>query len=361
MESTNTLHWMHISDLHRGQERTEEVWAVVRQEIHDDITRQVEKNGPVDLVIFSGDMAYKGGKDEFLSVKNELERLWDTFAKLDHKPKLFVVPGNHDLERPGKTSPLMNMADILRLKTDIRDELLGDGKSAYRDEVVVAFTNYTTFIHDLQQSGIPLAMDKTGLLPGDCSGRLSVNGLEVGLVGLNSAWTHLGKGHLKGTLDISVRQLNSVVENDLPRWSKQNHINLLVTHHPLSWLNDDAQVEFEGQIFIPDYFDAHMYGHMHDNLPQLTSTGAHNRRIIQAASLFGLEKIKDEIDRRHGYYFAKLNANREICDFWPRRFEQKVGHVWQVSADGELLKRDQRSFDQIWKIREVEGIDLKKA
>lgn len=360
MESTNTLHWLHISDLHRGQERTEEVWAVVRQEIHDDIKRQIQENGPIDLVIFSGDLVYKGDKEEFSSVKNELEKLWDIFANLGQKPQLFVVPGNHDLVRPANTSPLMNMADILRLKTDVRDELLSGESSIYRDEVVTAFANYTNFIEDLRRTDIPLAMDTAGLFPGDSSARFSVNGLNVGLVGLNSAWTHLGKGDLQGKLDISIRQLNSVVEKDLPHWSMQNHINLLITHHPGTWLSDAAQAEFDGEIFIPDYFDAHLHGHMHDNRPQLTSVGAHDRRTIQASSLFGLEKVKGELDRRHGYYFAKLDANRDVCAFWPRRFEQKHGNVWQVAADRELLKRDLLYFEQPWQVRKVEGINSKK-
>lgn len=360
MDSTNTLHWMHISDLHRGQERTEEVWSVVRQEIHNDIKAQILKSGPIDLVIFSGDMAFSGAIDEFLSVQKELERLWATFAELGIVPKLFVVPGNHDLARPGKTSALLNFADIIRSKDDIRDELTSGAPSPYREELNTAFENYMNFLKNIQASGIPLIMDKVGLFPGDSSSRINVNGLDVGLVGLNSTWTHLGKGDLKGKLDISVRQLNSVVDNDLPCWSMQNHVNLLVTHHPLSWLNPESTEEFEGKIFIPEYFDAHMYGHVHDNYPKVSSVGAHNRRVIQTASLFGLEKVKGVTDRRHGYYFAKLSADTDTCSFWPRRFEKKVGNVWQVAADGPLLSRDERHFEQPWKVREVKGVQLKK-
>lgn len=361
MDSTNTLHWMHISDLHRGQERTEEVWAVVRQEIHDDIKRQVQEAGSLDLVIFSGDLAYKGGKDEFLSVQHELEKLWDVFGQLNQKPRLFVVPGNHDLERPSKTSALLNLADLLRLKIDVRTELLSTKPSAYREEVVTAFANYTSFIANLKAVGIPLAEDTAGLFPGDSSVRFSVNGLAIGIVGLNSAWTHLGAGDLQGKLDISVTQLNSVVANDLPQWAMQNHVNLLITHHPADWLNEEAQAEFNGEIFNPKYFDAHLFGHMHDNAPKLSIIGAHQRRSIQAASLFGLEKIASAIDRRHGYYFAKLNAVTEICAYWPRRFEQKAGKIWQISTDGQLLNRDDRYFEQSWNVRKIEGVDLKKA
>lgn len=351
---------MHISDLHRGQERTAEVWAVVRQEIHDDVLRQIVENGPLDLIIFSGDMACKGGEDEFASVKHELVELWGCIAQVAPKPRLFIVPGNHDLVRPGKTSPMLNMADVLRIKTDVRDEVLGTGESTYRNEITTAFANYEKFVNELAGAGIPVARDIQGLLPGDCSVRFDANGITVGLVGINTAWTHLGGGDYKGKLDVSVHQLNSVVEANLPRWSKANHVSLLVTHHPVIWLNADAQAEFNGEIFHPSYFDAHLFGHMHDNVPEMNTVGAQSRRLLQASSLFGLEKIRGVVDRRHGFYFAKLMVEANVCRFWPRLFEQKQGRIWQVAADTGLLDRDQRSFDLPWTVKNITATSAKK-
>lgn len=360
MENTKKLHWMHISDLHRGQDRTADVWAVVRQEIHDDVERQIKDRGPIDLVIFSGDMAFMGDAGEFESVREEIDRLWQSFLSFGSTPYLFIVPGNHDLVRPSSTSALRNMADIIRLKTEVRDELLSDKVSLYRDEAKMAFANFSKFIGDLRESEIPLALDVEGILPGDISARFNANGLQVGLVGLNSAWTHLSGGDALGKLDISVRQLNSVVGSDLPKWSRQNHVNLLVTHHPDTWFSKDAKEEFEGEIFNPEYFDAHLFGHMHENKPSLVSVGAHNRRSIQTSSLFGLEKIDGKDERRHGYYFAILDANKNSCEYWPRKFERKSGNVWQVTRDGEILKRDEKTFEQFWQVRELEGVSLKK-
>ncbi|WP_288855203.1 metallophosphoesterase [Pseudomonas sp. 'CRE Jenny 4'] len=361
MDKSNKLHWMHISDLHRGQDRTEEVWSVVRQELYDDVKRQIDSRGPIDLVVFSGDMAFKGEADEFSSVKVELERLWEVFEQSGSKPNIFCVPGNHDLVRPGKTSALRNFSSILRTTEEIRNEILSGKPSSYRDEAEQAFANYSKFIKDLAGSAIPFSLDCQGLFPGDTSAQLSVNGLRVGLVGLNSAWTHLYGGDALGKLDISVRQLNSVVGGDLPKWSLSNHVNLLITHHPAEWFTQLAREEFEGEIFNPAYFDAHLFGHMHDNRPKLISEGAHDRRTIQVSSLFGLEKVDNKEERRHGYYFAILDANVDFCEFWPRKFEKKVGGVWQTSRDGGLLKRDENFFSQTWVVRNVKDVELKKV
>ena len=360
MNNTNKFHWMHVSDLHRGQENTDQPWATVRQEIHDDVVQQIKNHGPIDLVIFSGDLAFKGEAAEFESVKIELEKLWAIFAREGAVPKLFVIPGNHDLSRPEEDSPFLNLAGTLRTKNAVRKSILSGGESIYRHEIEAAFKGYKDFVSTLRDSSIPLAMDSHGLIPGDVSHVLSVNGLSIGLVGLNTAWTHLGGGDLQGKLDVYAGQLHELVSNDLPAWALKNHINFLVTHHPETWLNEDAQAEFKDEIFNPKYFDAHLFGHMHDTIPQTVTVGAQSRKQIQAASLFGLEKVKGQLDRRHGYLFAKLDADSEMCIIWPRRFEKKKMGGWQVSRDSELLQGDATSCEISWPVRKLDEYKVKK-
>lgn len=352
MERDNTFHWMHISDLHRGQSRTAQMWGLVRDEIHKDVQKHVETNGPIDLVIFSGDLAFKGAADEFSSVEDELLELWTLFSGTGSNPRLFIVPGNHDLSRPSEDSPLYNLANEFRKKQGARKSLLENLESSYRGEIASIFENYAKFIERLSASKIPLVMDKYGLFTGDVSGKFKVNSLSIGLVGLNTAWSHLADGELEGLLDVYPDQLNSVVDNSLPKWASGNNISLLVTHHPASWFCEEARADFHSNIFVSDYFDAHLFGHMHDNSPsQLNLGGLPARKTFQAPSLFGLEKIKGEIDRRHGYTFAKISAESGMCRVWPRRLQKKALGNWQSVADSEVLDRDQLYFDWPWPIR----------
>lgn len=343
---------MHISDLHRGQSRTAQMWGLVRDEIYKDIKRHVSINGQIDLVVFSGDLAFRGATEEFSSIERELLELWEIFTETGSNPSLFIVPGNHDLSRPEDDSPFYNLANDLREKNGARKSLLEKEKSPYRDEISSIFNNYTKFIEKLSTSKIPLALDKHGLLAGDVSAQIKINNLNVGLIGLNTAWTHLTDGNLEGHLDIYPDQLNSLVNNNLPKWSGGNNINFLITHHPASWLNKEALEDFQSNIFVSEHFDAHLYGHMHDNTPsQLTMGGLPSRRNFQAPSLFGLEKIKDELDRRHGYTFAKISAEDETCRVWPRRLHKKALGNWQSAADSEILDRDQQYFEWPWRVR----------
>lgn len=356
MDRSNTLHWMHVSDLHKGQDGTSHSWPLVRQQIVQDIVSQISRNGPLDLVIFSGDLAFKGSSTEFNEVKADLVKLWDTFAKLGSKPVLFAVPGNHDLVRPDENSVFLHVANDLRKNDGARRALLDKPNFVYRSEVKACFENYTSFMASLAETGIPTANVEAGLFPGDTSTILKVNGLNVGLIGLNSSWTHLSNNIPKSHLDIAIEQLSSVTGEDFPGWAMPNHINFLVTHHPDDWLSPDAREEFQSSVFVSEYFDAHFFGHMHDNLPSEQTIGAHKSRIFQAASLFGLEKIRGETDRRHGYTFAKLDVGNEVCEVWPRRIVQKVSRVWEVEADGRVLKGDQRSFTFHWPLRPLAPI-----
>lgn len=343
---------MHISDLHRGQSRTAQMWGLVRDEIYKDVKKHVETNGPIDLVIFSGDLAFQGASDEFSSIEDELLELWKVFSDTGSNPWLFIVPGNHDLARPNEDSPLYNLANDFRKKQGARKSLLENSESRYRKEISSIFENYRKLIESLSAGIIPLAMDKHGLFTGDVSGKIKVNSLSIGLVGLNTAWSHLANGDLEGYLDVYPDQLNSVVDNSLPKWSSDTNISLLVTHHPTSWLCEEARADFHSNIFVSDYFDAHLFGHMHDNSPsQLNLGGLQARKIFQAPSLFGLEKIKGEIDRRHGYTFAKISADSKVCRVWPRRLQKKALGNWQSGADSEILERDQLFFDWPWTIR----------
>lgn len=358
MDRQNTLQWLHISDYHAGQKNAKDFWPQIKKRLHEDLRYYFEKNGALDLVVFSGDIAFKGGVEEYQSVKEELIELWAVFAEFEMSPKLFVVPGNHDLERPGSAAPLRNMAQQLRLMADVKNDIFNNPESLYTAELIKAFKNYTDFVKDIKLH-IPLVGDIEGKIPGDVSCIVDINGLSVGLVGLNSSWTHLNDTDLNGKLDIYVEQINAVVGGDLPRWAERNHINLLVTHHPASWFNKSALDEFNSDIFVPDLIDAHLFGHMHEGKPEIISTPGGERFNFQVASLFGLEKIKGEVHRKHGFNFVKADANSSTWTVWPRLIEKKA-HGWDLGRDHHLLRGDDLSYTTKWKVRKEVVKPVKK-
>src|SRR5712691_82618 len=91
--------WLHLSDWH--QKGPDFDRKVVRDALIKDIRNRAAINpslAKIDLIIFSGDIAFGGLEPEYKTAK---EQLFDPILKAtDLTPaELFFVPGNHDLNR----------------------------------------------------------------------------------------------------------------------------------------------------------------------------------------------------------------------------------------------------------------------
>ena len=319
MADAEAINWLHISDLHTGMTAQGWLWPNVKSAFLDDLRRIHDQTGSWDFVVFSGDVVQKGDADEFAKFDEIAAEIWQVFHELGSAPPLFVVPGNHDLVRP-KDGP-----EALLLKRWFQEEAVRDGMweptSPYRELLEKAFAPFMKWsAQSVQASG--LGEVTRGRLPGDISAVIEKNGMRIGLVGLNSTWLQLAEGEYEGALHTDVRQLLSVTGDDPEGWCRRNHVNLLVTHHPPTWMEDGSLGHWQSEINPPGRFDAHLFGHMHGaRTDSVAVSGSLHRSSIQAASLFGLEKLKDgSLDRRHGYISASLaiREGSKVRTLWPR-------------------------------------------
>src|SRR5512136_1761631 len=90
--------WLHLSDLHfkSGRQFEEFNQKIVLEALWRDIERHINQGLKPDFVVFTGDAAYHGVKDEYdLAVKY----FFDPILKVTglSKDRLFLVPGNHDV------------------------------------------------------------------------------------------------------------------------------------------------------------------------------------------------------------------------------------------------------------------------
>lgn len=330
-----TFNWLHLSDVHVGHGPFAWQWPAMKSYFFEDLKQVYEKTGGWDLVIFSGDLTQQGKKEEYLLLTKLLEELWEAFDKLGSRPQLFTVPGNHDLVRPNVVDPHV-MALSQWWNTDgksaaIRNDFWTNPDSSYRRFIGKMFRNYLEWVNSLTETKIPLLRGAPGLLPGDSAATLNVNGATVGVVGLNSAFLQSTGENYEKKLDLSGRQLFAITGDDPFQWVAGQDLTFLVTHHPSSWLHDDAYSVFQSDIYTPKLFDAHFFGHMHE-ASALTQAafGSAARRHVQAPSLFGLEKARDgKIERIHGYSAGqvKLDKHHAVWRHWPR--------ISTLQADGQ--------------------------
>lgn len=342
-----SINWLHLTDLHRGMASQSSLWSNIESEFFDDLTRMHDKCGSLDMILFSGDLTQRGIKQEFEKLNETLSKLYKHLASLGSEPILLTIPGNHDLIRPST-----NKAEVVALKhwesdISIRSEFWDNKKSDYRKLINKAFLPYVNWT---KNHPFPKPKDiAAGILPGDFSTIIEKDDVTVGIVGLNSTFLQLTGGDYKGKLAINASQMVGVCGDNYNNWFKNNTVNLLMTHQPVDWLNEESRDEFEGEINKAGRFVAHMFGHMHE--PQTYANangGAKPKRYWQGASLFGLEYYGEgnKIQRIHGYSIGRINFKENDAELllFPRKaVKHQAGHMHlapdhslSLSSEGNL-------------------------
>jgi ppGpp synthetase/RelA/SpoT-type nucleotidyltranferase len=229
---------LHISDTHFDVKAR-------RSRIADALLRAARGQAwEPDLCLFSGDLTLSGAAGEF-----DLGGNW--LAKLIAPPwrtKLFVVPGNHDLVRRAAIRVLREAhsdpATFDRLKESLRANLPHldnfrywheKGRSLFGDRLLSDWGN-----------------------PFGCQAIIDADGWDVNLVGLNTALLSCGDDD-RGQLVQDIETLKDYIGLRSEGWD----CDLLVGHHPLSWLVEWNQqavkrlLNREGRA----YFHGHQHAH----------------------------------------------------------------------------------------------------
>ncbi|WP_175806907.1 metallophosphoesterase [Burkholderia cenocepacia] len=341
---TRNISWLHLSDFHFGQSY-QWLWPNFKSLFKDDLARLARESGPLDFVLFSGDLTQRGSSEQFSSLSNELLEIWELLDKLGQHPILFPVPGNHDLVRPAKSDASRKMLLQWGKDPDVEQEFWSTSNNQYVDVVHKAFGNYVSWLDGLPTLGIPVPEFVSGRIPGDISASVTINNIAVGLVGLNSSFLQLGDEDYTGRLRLDLRQLNAVTENNPPEWCNKHEVNFLITHHPPTWLAPDALQHFNTEINPAGRFTSHFYGHMHEaSLTTVYHGGGSGRKSFQSPSLFGMEFLADgKTDRVHGYSLGKiqLGETEGVWRLWPR-----TGRVNPRSGDRKIVQ-DVVHFDLV--------------
>jgi hypothetical protein len=347
-KNENSLTWLHVTDLHAGMTEQDWLWPTFKSSFFEDLQTVQESAGPIDTVIFSGDLTQTGKKADFDRLDGILSELWGIFAKQGINPTLLVTPGNHDVQWPEHLEPAHEVLKQWWNIPTVHGEFFANTDSPYRLAVNDLLGEFSSWRKRLGAgSAIPTSTNiQAGLLPGDQSLSIQKGNLKIGFVFLNSTWLQIDGDEYQGKLHVDARQLLKVTNESPATWCRTHHLNFLVTHHPVDWLHPDSQAFWDSDINPAKRFDVHLYGHMHSAASQAVSIGGGaTRRTIQGASLFGLRSVQKKLDRVHGYSIGRASriANGIEVRVWPR--------ILMSRQDGsKALGRDQR-FD----VRESDG------
>lgn len=250
------LIWLHLSDAHLppGSADTYRVNKVLGALIKT-LRENAAKGLQPDVIFFTGDLAdkgkgYKNAKsffDDLLDATGLKERFHD-----EAKRRLFVVPGNHDVDRV-KTKflerPLNTQEDS--------DEFFSPEHVEFRQPYFSRFHRYQEFFNDYFAGIRQFSAEQhwyAEVLPLDLNGY----SLKLGVIGLNSAWFCQDEDD-KEKLWIGERVCDDAFKSIRDKGGSD--ITIVLHHHPYICLHP-GRARFEKGM-ITQKADIALYGHIH--------------------------------------------------------------------------------------------------
>jgi predicted MPP superfamily phosphohydrolase len=320
--------WLHLSDLHIKSNDPVESYnrRIILNALFDDIRNQISQGWVPDFIIFSGDLAYKGKKEEYdLAVNSFLEPLIKVTGLT--RDNLFFVPGNHDIDRSTINNiESAGMRALLYNPDKITEFLLDLNKLPF---YFSKFESYGTFFNEsfgphIEFSGSSYYYSKS----------FNLRGIKIGIMGLNSSWmsgyssNDRGKIKDEGNLLLGEVQLNMALEN-----VADSDLKIAIMHHPIRCCHPEEQDRIWS--LFKKNCDFIVHGHVHNSRIYAHYDPQNSVLIIPSGSLYGEEGRKS----LNGYNIVRYDFDEKQCKIKLRRYSDMgmSGPQWvkDIESSGE--------------------------
>jgi predicted phosphodiesterase len=315
-----TFTWLHLSDLHlRGNET-----SVDRGRFEDmlfDINVQQEEIGlQPDAVFFTGDIAFSGQKDQYDQASKWLDKVLEACGLQGRRDRMFIVPGNHDVDR-GEVTRLHHRQvlndDLVKrlLEGDDYgevDDFLGLRSSEERQIAFAKLENYAHFTSGFfSDDKNKFSYDRYYSVHA-----IEKNGYTVAIVGLNTAWLSF-QDNEQGRLLLGEIQVCDALEEVRDKWPYAR-LCIALVHHPLYWLaeKDIHRV----QQHLPGKCHVLLRGHLH--CPSFTVQSTPDSHLYEFAAGASLRA------EYHAYDLVRLDLDTGEGIAIVRLQHPKLGGKW---------------------------------
>ena len=317
-----SVKWLHLSDLHFSHSEQFDR-SVVTDALWRDLKRCGDRGLQPDFIVVTGDIAYSGKPEEYeLAVEFFDHLLEQTEVR---KERLFLVPGNHDVDRR-KITGLAQQVGVFNDRNSVR-RVLEDYNSC--SLFMRRFDGYASFIKNyFSDSAEPLVFDDERYF---YSRILTISNRRIAILGLNSAWTSgtvlvEDKVSDKGHLVIGEKQVMDALQA-----ARDAHMRIAVMHHPLSYLRDFDSRDVETVLSRGCHFL--LRGHLHEADVERKTSLKGEMIVIPAGAVYqGREAI-------NSYNFGVLDLEHAKARVVFRRYSD-VQREWLKDLDATGEARD---------------------
>lgn len=306
---------LHISDLHINASSIQEIDSLVKKLIKDIEKVKLENNLNIDLICFAGDLIDAGEKA--LEDEKQIELAEKYFVNPLLKATglterdFILVPGNHEVnKREIAKRTEAGLAAISSLEE--LNETIYEMKKEYKSRLQYFYDYmHTRYVSDARQWNLGYSTTR------------DINGVNVGIVGIDSAWRSTGAGgEERGKMLVGEQQVG-VLFDDI----KDTDLKICLMHHPLDWLSEFEMNNVEGRL---NYFDLVLRGHVHDLNDKQICTQKYKTIYNTSGKLFPIDSYYS------GYSILDIDMDLGTCSIYSR----------------EYLKSPREDFDRALRINE---------
>lgn len=302
-ETVAAIKWLHISDLHLKAADPFDHDLVLNALLRS-FPGLVKRFGVPDFVIVTGDLSFSGKADEFARVTTFLDGLLSC-AQLP-KSRLFVIPGNHDVDRRGG----IGLARSLTTASESDAYFAPAANLPHVRDKLNAFVEW----HDRYFDGIrTFPRNRT----------YHIEQVEIGsrrgeLTLFNSALFCQDNDDF-GKLSLGRRQVMDAVEQST---APPGTLRMAAMHHPFSWLNSVESPQVKAA--IQDAFDCVLRGHLHENEAEAVAGSSGEVLHLAAGATYQGSRFPNTA------LICEANADRVIVT--PLRFVESPRAAWSLDT-----------------------------
>jgi tetratricopeptide (TPR) repeat protein/3',5'-cyclic AMP phosphodiesterase CpdA len=313
------LTWLHLSDWHQGNKEFNRL--VVADALIKDLEERTTNISPdlakIDFIVFSGDVAHGGKQEEYQAAKVEF---FDRLLKATGlgPDRIFIIPGNHDLNRDEFYLLPPELLKPLESETDVQKWIVEERQ---RRVVLQPFDAFIKFVTNY-----------AGYVNPDYATihRIVIDGKKIALLGLNSAWMCGRNTDAKGEVDDEGYVLvgEPQIHQSLKDISDAD-IKIAVLHHPFEWLNEFDRRHIKE--YLINECDFILNGHQHTpNARQISRNNGFYVHISTGASF--LDRISKDPLLINAYNLVHLDFETKQGVVFLRRWSDRQ-NKWLEDTD----------------------------
>lgn len=296
------LRWIVISDIHSAQK------DYLSGESRKSLTKQIEKIKPIDFIIITGDCVDKcSGWDEAFKFIREIMEA----CGIDNPDRIFICPGNHDIERINNIEDRKNK--ILEFRNE-KDKFLVNEHSINMLPWKDAYSNFEEKIYK-PIKGVPYEPFNVFELQ------------ECRIILIDTCLCSIDDNDT-GNLYVSFQEKSKIkIEDD-------EKLNIVIMHHGTSFLNRAEALTFQRWLVDNDV-DIVFCGHNHvTGVSYLTESVSERRNAYSSpiqeftCGACHVDKNDDNVNKTRPCFFS--------CDY--NKVKQKIDiTTYHYSESGEWM------------------------